>query len=63
LIDPLANAIAALSTKLDEVINATKASGQMVTAAVQDNGGMTLDGDVVTRKVLSRMSTQYSGIK
>ena len=63
LIDPLANAIAALSTKLDEVINATKASGQMVAAAVQDNGGMTLDGDIVTRKVLSRMSTQYSGIK
>jgi len=63
LIDPLANAIAALSTKLDEVINATKASGQMVAAAVQDNGSMTLDGDVVTRKVLSRMGTQYSGIR
>jgi uncharacterized coiled-coil protein SlyX len=63
LIDPLANAISALSTKFDELINATKASGQMVTAAVQDNGGMTLDGDVVTRKVLSRMNTQYSGIK
>jgi len=63
LIDPLANAIAALSTKLDEVINATKASGQMVATAVHNNGGMTLDGDVVTRKVLSRMNTQYSGIK
>jgi len=24
---------------------------------------MTLDGDVVTRKVLSRMGTQYSGIR
>jgi hypothetical protein len=63
LIDPLANAIAALSTKLDEVINATKASGQMVAMAVQDNSGMTLDGDVITRKVMSRMNTQYSGIK
>ena len=63
LIDPLANAIAALSTKLDEVINATKASGQMVATAVQDNSGMTLDGDIITRKVLSRMSTQYSGIR
>jgi hypothetical protein len=63
LIDPLANAIAALSTKLDEVVNATKASGQMVAMAVQDNSGMTLDGDVITRKVMSRMSTQYSGIK
>ena len=63
LIDPLTNAIAALSTKLDEVINATKASGKMVTAAVQDNGSMTLDGDIITRKVLSRMGTQYSGIR
>ena len=63
LIDPLVNAINTLSTKLDEVINATKASGQMVAAAVHDNGSMTLDGDVVTRKVLSRMGTQYSGIR
>jgi len=63
LIDPLANAIAALSTKLDEVVNATKASGQMVAMVVQDNSGMTLDGDVITRKVMSRMGTQYSGIK
>jgi hypothetical protein len=63
LIDPLAAAIAALSTKLDEVVNATKASGQMVAMAVQDNSGMTLDGDVITRKVMSRMNTQYSGIK
>lgn len=63
LIDPLANAIAALSTKLDEVINATKTSGQMVAAAVHDSGNMTLDGDVITRKVMGRMSTQYSGIK
>ena len=63
LIDPLANAIAALSTKFDELIKATKASGQMVATAVQDNGGMTLDGDIVTRKVLSRMGTQYSGIR
>jgi uncharacterized coiled-coil protein SlyX len=63
LIDPLANAISALSIKFDELIKATKASGQMVATAVQDNGGMILDGDVVTRKVLSRMPTQYSGIK
>ena len=63
LIDPLANAISALSTKFDELIKATKASGQMVATAVQDNGGMTLDGDIVTRKVLSRMNTQYSGIR
>ena len=34
LIDPLTTAIAALNTKLDEVINATKTSGQMVAAAV-----------------------------
>jgi uncharacterized coiled-coil protein SlyX len=63
LIDPLANAISALSIKFDELIKATKTSGQMVVTAVQDNGGMILDGDVVTRKVLSRMNTQYSGIK
>ena len=59
----VAAAINSLKATMNEVVNATKASGQMVAAAVQDNSGMTLDGDIVTRKVLSRMSTQYSGIK
>jgi hypothetical protein len=59
----VAAAITSLKATMNEIVTATKSSGQMVAAAVQESGNMTLDGDIVTRKVMSKMSTQYSGIK